>query len=204
MVIRETVVVRRGSKHAGSRVARPVRTVTGAALQAFGPASAQDFARFTLLRRLVVAQVLKALGDEVEQLKGPGGATLFDVPAAPLPHEDTVAPPRLLPMWDSILLAYADRGRVVPPEYRTMIFRRNGDVLPTLLVDGYVAGVWRPVGDGIEATAFHDLDDATWDGLTAEAKALLSLLADREPTVYRRYDRWWADLPSAEVRVLAE
>ena len=38
---------------------------------------------------------------------------------------------------------------------------RNGDVLPTVLVDGYVAGVWRPVEDGIEVTAFHRLPTTT-------------------------------------------
>jgi len=113
-------------------------------LQAFGPASTQDFAAFTLLRRSVVREALHVLGDEVEQLTGPGGATLFDVSGARLPPEDMIAPPRLLPMWDNMLLAYSDRSRIVPPEYRTVIFRRNGNVLPTLLVDGYVTGVWRP------------------------------------------------------------
>jgi hypothetical protein len=29
-----------------------------------------------------------------------------------------------------------------------------------------------------------------------------AFLADRQPQVYRRYDRWWTTLPSAEVRVL--
>jgi len=48
-------------------------------------------------------------------------------------------------MWDSILLAYSVRSRVIPPGYRKLVTRSNGDVLPTLLVDGYVAGVWRPV-----------------------------------------------------------
>jgi len=105
-------------------------------------------------------------------------------------------------MWDSILLAYADRSRVIPPDYRKLVTRSNGDVLPTLLVDGYVAGVWRPVEGGIEATAFHRLSVEAWEGLAAEARALLALLADREPQVYRRYDRWWTTLPSAEVRVL--
>jgi hypothetical protein len=50
-------------------------------------------------------------------------------------------------MWDSILLAYSDASRVIAPEYRPLVTRRNGDVLPTLLVDGYVAGVWRPVAE---------------------------------------------------------
>jgi hypothetical protein len=40
-----------------------------------------------------------------------------------------------------VLLAYADRSRVTPPDYRKLVARSNGDVLSTLLVDGYVAGV---------------------------------------------------------------
>ena len=49
-------------------------------------------------------------------------------------------------VWDSVLLAYADRGRVIPPDYRKLVSRINGDVLPTLLVDGHVAGVWLAAG----------------------------------------------------------
>jgi hypothetical protein len=182
---------------------RSVQSLLLRYLQAFGPASTQDFATFTLLRRSVVLEALNVLGDEVEQLTGPGGATLFDVSGAPLPPEDMIAPQRLLPMWDSLLLAHTDRSRIVPPEYRTVIFRRNGNVLPTLLVDGYVTGVWRPVDGHIEATAFQRLDDDAWKGLNAEAGALLAFLADREPRVYHRYAHWWEkDLPSAEVRLL--
>ncbi|WP_216321890.1 DNA glycosylase AlkZ-like family protein [Deinococcus aestuarii] len=33
---------------------------------------------------------------------------------------------------------------MIPPEYRRLVIQQNGDVLPTLLVDGYVVGVWRP------------------------------------------------------------
>jgi hypothetical protein len=171
-------------------------------LEGFGPASVADFAQFTMLRRPVTAQALKDLGDKVVELEGPDGATLFDVPGALLPPGDTAAPPRLLPMWDSILLAYADRSRVIPPDYRRLFIHQNGDVLPTLLVDGYVAGVWRPVEGGIEASAFQKLSREAWEGLKAEAAALVAFLADRDPTVYRRYGHWWKTLPSAEVRVL--
>jgi Winged helix DNA-binding domain len=171
-------------------------------LEAFGPASVADFAQFTMLRRPVTLRALQALGDKVEEVDGPDGVTLFDVPGGLLPAEDTVAPPRLLPMWDSVLLAYADRSRVMPPDYRRLVIRQNGDVLPTLLVGGYVAGVWRPVEGGIEATAFHRLSDEAWGGLEAEARALVAFLADREPTVYRRYIHWWKVLPGAEVRSL--
>lgn len=172
-------------------------------LEGFGPASVADVAQFAMVRRSRVRDAVLALSGKLEQLEGPDGTELFDVPGAPRPPEDTPAPPRLMAMWDSVLLAYADRSRVAPPDYRKLVTRSNGDVLPTLLVDGYVAGVWRPVdGGGIEATAFHRLPVQVWDGLAAEARALLALLADRESRVYRRYDRWWAELPSAEVRIL--
>jgi hypothetical protein len=171
-------------------------------LEGFGPASAQDISQFGLIYRPLVRAALTSLGDELVSFEGPDGTALFDVPGGLLPPEDSPAPPRLLPMWDSVLLAYADRSRIIPPEYRRLIARNNGDLLPTLLVDGFVAGVWRPFDGGIEATAFHRLSEETWEGLATEARVLAAFLADREPAVYARYGRWWADLPSAEVRVL--
>lgn len=172
-------------------------------LEGFGPASLQDIAQFSLLRQPVIRDALRTLAPELSELEGPGGAKLFDVVGAPLPPEDTPAPPRLLPMWDSILLAYSDRSRVLAPDLKPNVIRRNGDVLPTLLADGFVAGVWRPVDGGIEATAFHPLPEDAWSGLAEEAKALGALLADRDPAPYRRYAHWWKTLPRADVRVLA-
>ncbi|WP_406423134.1 winged helix DNA-binding domain-containing protein [Streptomyces sp. NBC_00873] len=171
-------------------------------LAGFGPASVADVAQFTMVQRAPVRAALRALDGALEQLQGPDGVTLYDVPGAPRPPADTHAPPRLMAMWDSILLAYADRSRVIPPAYRSLVIRNNGDVLPTLLVDGHVAGVWRPVEGGIEAAAFHPLPPAVWDGLATEAQSLTTLLADREATVYSRYHHWWAKLPEAEVRLL--
>jgi hypothetical protein len=84
------------------------------------------------------------------------------------------------------------------------VIRRNGDVLPTLLVDGYVAGVWRTTGDGIQAGAFRPLPEATWEELGVEAGRLARFLADREPRVFRRHDHWWGKgIPAAEERLLA-
>ncbi len=171
-------------------------------LEGFGPASVADVARFALVQRARAREAVEALSADLERLEGPDGTALVDVPDAPRPPEDMPAPPRLMAMWDSVLLAYVDRSRVIPPAYRRLVIRSNGDVLPTLLVDGFVAGVWRSVEGGIEATAFERLPDHAWDGLAGEARALVAFLADREPTVYRRYDRWWRNLPSAQVRLL--
>ncbi|MEV0523210.1 winged helix DNA-binding domain-containing protein [Streptomyces sp. NPDC050439] len=181
-----------------------LRTLILRYLAGFGPASVADVAQFAMVQRAPVRAALLALGDTVEQLKGPDGDVLFDIPGASRPPAETPAPARLMAMWDSVLLAYSDRGRVIPPAYRPWVIRRNGDVLPTLLVDGHVAGVWRPLDDGIEATAFHPLPPETWDQLAVEAQALTAFLGEREVTVYSRYHHWWAKRPetAGEVRML--
>lgn len=183
-------------------VAESLRHLVVRYLAGFGPASVADVAQFAMVPRSPVRRALLALDDTVERLRGPEGTVLYDVPGASRPPADTPAPPRLMAMWDSVLLAHADRSRVIPPAYRRLVIRVNGDVLPTLLVDGRVAGVWRAVDGGVEATAFHDLPDAVWDGLAAEAASLTALLAGRDPEVYRRYHHWWAKLPDGRVRLL--
>lgn len=171
-------------------------------LEGFGPASVADAAQFAKVQQSRVKEAMATLASELEVLEGPDGKVLYDLPGAPRPDGDTLTPPRLMAMWDSVLLAYKDRSRVIPPEYRKLVIRTNGDVLPTLLVDGYVAGVWRSVEGGLEATAFHRLPDEVWESLAAEARSLMVFLAEREPEVYRRYDHWWNKLPSAETRLL--
>lgn len=179
-----------------------LRTLVRRYLEGFGPASVADIAQFAMVYRGRARDAVAALAGELAPVEGPDGARLFDAPGGLLPDEATPAPPRLLPMWDETLLAYVDRSRIISPAYRQLVTRMNGDVLPTILVDGYVAGVWRPVEDGIEATAFHRLADEAWDGLQAEARALVAFLGGRDPMVYRRYAHWWTTLPKAEVRVL--
>ncbi len=112
-------------------------------LAAFGPASRADALQWSGLR--VVSQVdtaLQRLGDEVIAFKDERGKILYDLSRAPRPGGDALTPPRFLPKWDNLLLAYEDRQRVLPEKYRKVVIRKNGDVLPTFLLDGMVAGTW--------------------------------------------------------------
>ncbi|WP_335987026.1 winged helix DNA-binding domain-containing protein [Glycomyces sp. MUSA5-2] len=164
-------------------------------IEGFGPVSVADVAQFAMVQRGRVKKALVPLDLELHQ--GPNGEVLYDLPGAALPDEDVPAPPRLMAMWDNVFLAFHDRARTVPPEYRTTLIRNNGDVLPMLLVDGLAAGVWRTVDGAIEATAFHPLPEDVWAALAEEAKGLAALLADRESDVYRRHHHWWDKLPDA-------
>lgn len=182
---------------------RALQAVVVQYLEGFGPASVADVAQFTAVLQTRVRAALRGLGDAIERLDAADGMTLFDVPGGSRPAGDLPVPPRLMAMWDSTLLAYADRSRVLPDRYRPHVIRSNGNVLPTLLVDGYVAGVWRLTNRGVDALAFHHLPDRTWQALTREAATLTAFLAGRDPGPYRGSERWWADLPNREVRTLA-
>lgn len=183
--------------------AEGMKALTLRYLAAFGPASIADVALFGMVQRSRVRAALKDLSDQVIEVEGPDGKPLYDIPNGPLPDEDTPAPPRLLGMWDNVLLAYSVRDRVIPPEHRKSVIRINGDVLPTLLVDGYVAGIWRATEDGIEAMAFEPLSDDVWEQLANEARTLQQFLADRDPQVFRRYSHWWNKPLPGTPRLLA-
>jgi len=185
------------------RSAEAGKAVVQRYLSAFGPASIADIAQFVGMQRTRVKKAVQDLGDELITVRGPDGSVLHDVPEGRIPAPDVPVPPRLLPMWDNLLLAYADRSRVIPAEYRKIVTRVNGDCLPTLLVDGKVVGVWRVVDGKVEATPFEPLPSSAWRGLTEEAERLLELLGHREPALYRRYHHWWRRLPEEGRRILA-
>ncbi|HEX7346955.1 MAG TPA: winged helix DNA-binding domain-containing protein [Candidatus Limnocylindrales bacterium] len=165
-------------------------------LAAFGPASVADIARWAGLAVRHVRAGVKAVEavDELRHFRSDTGRALVDTADAPLPAEDVPAPPRLLPMWDSTVLAYDDRSRVVSDADRGRIVAPNGDTLPVFLVDGVVAGRWWAVAEGgrtrIDLEPFRRL--ATGDRVALEelGDRLARFVQPHEPTVYSRYQRW--------------
>jgi DNA glycosylase AlkZ-like len=111
-------------------------------LSAFGPATQEDLIRFAGVRVGDIRPGLDRLA--LRRFRDERGRLLLDLPRAPLPDGDTQAPVRFLPKWDSALLAYAppERTRILPEHLRATVIRKNGDVLPTVLVDGFVAATW--------------------------------------------------------------
>ena len=154
-------------------------------LAAFGPATADDLAAYVGRgrERGRWREAMDALGDQLVDLEAEDGRRLVDLEDAPRPAAETPAPPRLLARWDSLLLAYGtkDRARVLPPEHQATVITRNADVLPTFLVDGFVAGTWLPrtgdKGPRIELRPFGRLARRDREALEAEASRLLPTLA---------------------------
>jgi len=144
-------------------------------LAAFGPATRADLAQWS---GQVVGVFAGALA-ELDLVQLPG--KLLDLRDAPRPPADMPAPVRFLPKWDNLLLAYARRERVLPAAYRATVIRKNGDVLPTFLVDGFVAGTWEAgLAKGratVTLSPFGELRPAVRRDLEAEAERLAAFMA---------------------------
>jgi winged helix DNA-binding protein len=146
-------------------------------LAAFGPSSLRDIGQWSMMHVPELKASL-ALLEPLRRFRDENGRELFDVPRAPLPDPDTPAPVRFLPKWDNVLLAWADRTRVLPEPYRKRVIRLNGDVAQTFLVDGFVAGTWNSVDGRVVTEPFAKLSRAAQRELADEAGRLESFLAD--------------------------
>ena len=145
-------------------------------LAAFGPSTRKDIGAWSMMR---VPEIQRAL-DLLEPLcrfRDEQGRELLDVQRAPLPDPDTPAPVRFLPKWDNVLLAWADRTRVLPERYRKTVIRMNGDVAQTFLVDGFVAGIWRVEDGRVLPEPFEPLSRPVRREVEDEAGRLEAFLA---------------------------
>ena len=140
-------------------------------LGGFGPAPLKDVASWMGLN---VGQ-MKHVADRMElrDVRDEAGKRLFDLPDAPLPDADTPAPPRFIPVWDTMLLVHARRTAVLPEEYRPRIFNtKTPHSFNTFLLDGQVAGTWRFEEDEIQLTPFRTLGPEERTALEDEAHRL--------------------------------
>lgn len=147
-------------------------------LGAFGPATQNDLIRFAGVRTGDVRPGLERL--ELRTFRDEEGRALLDLPRAPRPAADTPAPVRFLPKWDSSLLAYApaERTRILPEKFRVTVIRKNGDVLPTVLVDGLVAATWNVDRGRLVIQPLRQLTRAERAAVDDEGERLLEFLAD--------------------------
>jgi hypothetical protein len=145
-------------------------------LAAFGPASRQDVRAWAMMRVPEITRALERL-EPLRRFRDEKGRELLDVPRGLLPGADTPAPVRFLPKWDNVLLAWADRARVLPEPYRKKVIRMNGDVAQTFLVDGFVAGTWSAENGRVVVEPFAPLSRAAKREVDDEAARLEAFLA---------------------------
>lgn len=142
-------------------------------LAAFGPATRADVASWS-------GQLLKTLDQALATMRlrrfaDEEGRELIDLPRAPLAEGDAPAPVRFLSRWDELLIAHADRRRVLPEEHAVRKLVLAG--APTVLVDGFVAGTWKLEAGRVEVEPFAPLPRKVRREVVDEAARLEAFLS---------------------------
>ena len=108
-------------------------------LAAYGPATVGDVRAWSGVSGL--REVVDGMRTELREFADEDGRTLIDLPGSPRPDGDVSAPVRFLPEFDNLLLAYANRRRVMSDDVRRAVCVGDA-VAATVLVDGTVAATW--------------------------------------------------------------
>jgi hypothetical protein len=178
----------------GERLAAPnesLRALLLRYLAAFGPASVKDIQTWSGLVRL--KDPIEELRPELRIFRDESGTELFDLPDAPLPPADAPAPPRFVPEYDNLVLAHADRTRVIADEHRSRVFLSAARVRATFLLDGFAVGTWK-----IERTKgavtlviepFEPLPQEPRDALLEEGERLIRFVEDEAESFEVRLSR---------------
>jgi hypothetical protein len=146
-------------------------------LAAFGPATARDVAAWSGLTGL--RAVMDQLRPSLVTFRDEQGAELFDLPSAPRPGEEAPAPVRLAAEFDNLLLSHADRSRVIQAENLKRFYTINGIFPGAVLIDGFVAGMWRLARTKSTATLTVELFRSTRERaqVAREAERMLAFCA---------------------------
>jgi hypothetical protein len=146
-------------------------------LGAFGPATVRDVQAWSGLTGL--KPVLEQLRSSLVTFRDEQGAELFDLPTAPRPGGEVPAPARLVAEFDNLVLSHAERSRVISAEATGRLYTVNGVIPGTVLIDGFVGGMWRLTRSRAETTVTIELFGPAreHDALTAEAGRVLAFAA---------------------------
>ncbi|MEU0786364.1 winged helix DNA-binding domain-containing protein [Streptomyces sp. NPDC006173] len=146
-------------------------------LAAFGPASVKDMQTWAGLTRL--REAFERLRPELLVFRDENGVELFDLPDASRPDAEAPVPPRFLPEFDNLLLSHADRSRVVPADLKGRAWQGN-QAYCTLLVDGFLAGLWRLEESALVVEPFGRLTKGQRAEVVAEGERMLAVMHPEE------------------------
>jgi hypothetical protein len=113
-------------------------------LRSFGPANPQDYAMWSGIRLTDVRRIWGRVESALSPVDVDGWRASILTEDLPDLRRARLRRPsvRLLPYFDSFLLAHRDRTHLVATQHHRRVYRPQGWIAPVLLVDGLVAGVW--------------------------------------------------------------
>jgi hypothetical protein len=156
-------------------------------LHMHGPTRLENFAHWWGLARASARRVWRSLEDELEKVDVEGEpAWVLAADATTIAGMEPDRSVRLVPNFDSYLLAYHPRSALVRDAVRDLIFRQQGWISPVMLVGGEAAGLWelerKPGRAVVRVEPFGRLPGGARKEIRAEAERIGSFLG-LEPTI---------------------
>jgi len=160
-------------------------------LRGYGPATLQDFARWSGLAVKEARAVCERLADDlVEVVVGSRTAWLMrqDLQRLPAKEADESAV-RLLPSFDPYLLGHREKAHLVDRQHYKKVFRKAGWLSPVVLNRGRVCGTWSSRRRGkrmvVTVDPFRRFSLALRTQIEAEVEDLGRFLGGAGETTYR-------------------
>jgi hypothetical protein len=160
-------------------------------LGAYGPATIADAQTWSGLAGL--KETFEVLRPALVMFTDERRREYFDLPDAPRPDENTAAPVRFLPEFDTLMLAHADRSRFIADAHRPHLTSKNLQVAAVFLIDGMAAGTWKVERQRKTATlvlqSFGPLTKKAAAALEAEGDALMQFVEEDAPERAVRHEK---------------
>jgi uncharacterized protein YcaQ len=159
-------------------------------LNAYGPATIDEFVRWIGLEPRDAKATFKALGDEIAEVDVEGWKAWVLTSAIPtieqLSPTDNV---RLLPMFDPYVIAVARHSASIMPEaFKGKVYRPQGWISAAVLVGGRIEGVWDTAKKRSQTTVtvemFAPPTERVKQSIDAEAERLSKFLASDVAVTY--------------------
>lgn len=112
-------------------------------IERYGPVTAQDIYYWTGHKKDVIRRILNEIGtDLVSEKIGGSGEIYYSTEHLENSYPE---PPHalILPRFDSLMMSYYDKSRIMDPRFKKIVSAPAGIIMPTILIDGFVHGIWR-------------------------------------------------------------
>lgn len=158
-------------------------------MRAFAPATYRDFSKWSGLPTSLTKRVFETLGDSLAGVRVDGEPSFVlkdDLDALSSATIDRT--PKLLPSFDTFLLAHQTKDHLVDRRFYKRVYRNQGWLSPVVIVGGRIIAVWfleeRAKAFTVDVQSFAPLDAKVRRGITEEAAALGTFLGARCDVAY--------------------
>lgn len=149
-------------------------------LRAYGPATVRDFAKWTGLPMRTARAAMEPVKHDLLEVEVEGRSALILRQDEEQLLKSALDEPvlRLLPNFDTYLLAHAEKDHLVERQHYKKVYRNQGWISPVVLLNGKVIGTWSLARPAKRAATLWRLEIEPFEKLSASLMKRVGAEAD--------------------------